>query len=126
MGRRGRRSRVGLYGCGCAAIQAAEAVDNLREILRLEVRLAINELERTRQQITASNATRRLEEQTVRAEKERFEVGASTALLVSQAQRDLLISQIAEVRAIINYRIALVKLYLTEGSLLQRRGVRID
>jgi outer membrane protein TolC len=52
-------------------------------------------------------------------------VGASTALLVAQAQRDLLISSIAEVRAIINYRIALVRLYLAEGSLLERRGVSL-
>jgi outer membrane protein TolC len=52
-------------------------------------------------------------------------VGASTTLLVAQAQRDLLISSIAEVRSIINYRIALVRLYLAEGSLLERRGVRL-
>lgn len=105
--------------------QELQAVENLRQVVQLDVRLAINELERARQQITASRATRRLEEQTVRAEQERFKVGSSTALLVAQAQRDLLVSQIAEVRAIINYRIALVKLYLAEGSLLQRRGISI-
>jgi hypothetical protein len=52
-------------------------------------------------------------------------VGFSTALLVAQAQRDLLLSQIEEVRSIINYRIALVGLYLAEGSLLERRGIQI-
>ncbi len=103
--------------------QAREAVRNLRQIIRLDVRLAVNEVERTRQQIAASRATRRLEEQTARAEKERFDVGSSTALLVAQAQRDLLVSRIAEVRAVINYRIAMVELYLAEGSLLQRRGI---
>ncbi|MCF8040247.1 MAG: TolC family protein [Desulfohalobiaceae bacterium] len=105
--------------------QAAEAVDNLRQIVRLDVRLAVNEVERARQQITASKATRRFAEQTARAEKERFDVGASTALLVAQAQRDLLAARIEEVRAIVNYRIALVDLYLSEGSLLQRRGVSL-
>ena len=106
-------------------IQAERALENLRQIVQLDVRLALNEVARTRQQIAASRATRRLEEQTVRAEKERFNVGASTALLVAQAQRDLLASQIAEIRAIINYRISLVELYLAEGSLLQRRGITI-
>ena len=106
--------------------QALEAVDNLRQIVRLDVRLAVNEVERTRKQIAASTATRRLEEQALRAEKERFAVGASTALLVAQVQRDLLVSQIAEVRAIINYRLALVQLYLAEGSLLERRGIVFD
>jgi outer membrane protein len=105
--------------------QAAEAVANLQQIVQIDVRLAFNEVDRTRQQITATKATRILREETLKAEKGRFDVGASTALLVAQAQRDLLISSIAEVRAIINYRIALVRLYLAEGSLLERRGVSL-
>ncbi len=105
--------------------QAAEAVDNLREIVQVDVRLAINEVERSRQQISASKATRILREETLKAEKERFDVGASTALQVAQAQRDLLASSIAEVKAIVNYRVAIVRMYLAEGSLLERRGVRI-
>ncbi|BCR04480.1 hypothetical protein DESUT3_15490 [Desulfuromonas versatilis] len=103
--------------------QAQESLDNLRQLVRLDVRLALNELERARQQIAASAVTRALQEETLAAEKERFEVGASTALLVSQAQRDLLASQIVEVEAIVNYRTALVNLYLAEGSLLERRGI---
>ncbi len=106
-------------------IQAARAVANLRQAVHLDVYLAANEVERARQQITASAATRVLAEQTYEAEKERFDVGSSTSILVSQAQRDLLASRIDEVRAVINYRIALVRLYLAEGSLLDRRGVRI-
>jgi outer membrane protein len=105
--------------------QAAEAVDNLRQIVQVDVRLAVNEVERSRQQISATRATHTLREETLKAEKERFDVGASTALQVAQTQRDLLISSIEEVRAIVNYRTALVRLYLAEGSLLERRGVRI-
>jgi outer membrane protein len=103
--------------------QAADAVDNLQQMVQVDVRLAFNEVERARQQIFASRATRTLREETLNAEKERFDVGVSTSLLVAQAQRDLLASSIEEVRAIINYRTALVRLYLAEGSLLDRRGV---
>jgi outer membrane protein len=103
--------------------QAMEALENLGRTIQLDVRLAVNEIERARQQIHASRVTRRSEEQTVQAEIERFNVGAGTALLVAQAQRDLLISQIAEVRAVINYRIARIRLFLAEGSLLARRGI---
>lgn len=106
--------------------KAREAVANLRQLVHFDVRLAVNEVERSRQQIAASRATRSYQEQTLTAEKERFDVGTSTALLVAQAQRDLLQAQIAEVEAIINYRIALVQLYLAEGSLLDHRGVRIS
>jgi len=106
--------------------QSAEAVANLEQIVRLDVRLAVNEVERARQQIAATAATRTLQEQTVEAERERFRVGASTGLLVAQAQRDLLLAQITEVEAVVQYRVALVRLYLAEGSLLERRGVRLD
>ena len=103
--------------------QAADAVDNLRQMVQVDVRLAFNEVERARQQIFASRATRTLREETLDAEKERFDVGLSTSLLVAQAQRDLLVSSIEEVKAIVSYRTALVRLYLAEGSLLDRRGV---
>lgn len=105
--------------------QSAAAIHNLTQLVDLDVRLAINEAERSRQQIDATAATRVLQEETFDAERQRFEVGASTALLVAQAQRDLLASQIAEVETIVNYRVALVRLYLAEGSLLERRGLRL-
>lgn len=106
--------------------QAAEAIANLRQLIHLDVRLAVNEVERTRQQINASRATRIFQQQTVSAEKERFDVGATTALQVAQAQRDLLRAQIAEVEAVVDHRVALVRLALAEGSLLERRGIQIE
>jgi outer membrane protein TolC len=105
--------------------QSAEAVANLEQFVRFEVRLAANEVERARRLIAATAETRALQEETVAAEQARFEVGASTAILVAQAQRDLLASQIAEVEALVTYREALIRLYLAEGSLLGRRGINV-
>jgi len=42
---------------------------------------------------------------------------------VAQAQRDLLISRIAEVEALAGYINALINLYSQDGSLLERRGI---
>jgi outer membrane protein TolC len=106
--------------------QAARAIENLEQLVRLEVRLAANEVERARQQIAASRTTRELQERTAAAERERFDVGTSTALLVAQAERDLLATRIREVEAVVAYRIALVALHLAEGSLLARHGISID
>lgn len=106
--------------------QAAAAIANLRQLIHLQVRLAVNEVERTRQQIEASRATRVFQEQTLDAEKERFDVGSTTALQVAQAQRDLLRTQIAEVEAVVDHRVALVRLAQAEGSLLERRGIRLE
>jgi hypothetical protein len=66
--------------------------------------------------IIATAATRESQE-------EKLRVGKSTSLLVAQAQRDLVASQIGEIQAITNYFKTLVALYRLEGSLLQRRGV---
>lgn len=106
--------------------QSAAAVENLRQLVRFEVRLAANEVERAREQISASKVTRVFQEQTLKAEMERFDVGLSTGLLVAQAQRDLLLSRIEEVRSVVNYRVALANLYLAEGSLLERRGIQLS
>lgn len=104
--------------------QAAEAVRNLEQLVRFDVRLAANRVESARRQITASEATRLFQEESLKAEQERFAVGAGTALLVAQAQRDLLVSQIAEITSIVNYRIARTQLYRAEGSLLALRGIQ--
>jgi len=120
-----RAAKARQLAAGTTRQQAHEAVANLQQLVALDVRLAVNELERDRQQIAATRVTRELQEATLAAEQERFKVGSSTTLLVSQAQRDLLASQIAEIEAIINYRIALVSLYQSEGSLLERRGARL-
>ena len=106
--------------------QGAESVENLKQLIDLDVRLAANEFERTRQQIAATRSTRLWRGETLKAEKERFDVGVSTSLLMAQAQRDLLISSIEEAAAIINSQKALIKLYLAEGSLLERRGIAIS
>lgn len=103
--------------------QAGESLHNLRQLVSLDVREAHLEVERAQEQIEATRATRELREETLRAESEKFRVGNSTAFLVAQAQRDLLESQIAELRAIVNYRQALIMLYRFDGTLLLRRAI---
>ena len=106
--------------------EAKRSIANLEQLVRLDVHLAANEVERARRQIAASATTRSLQGETVRAERERFDVGASTGLLVAQAQRDLLEAEIDEARARIAYRIALVRLHAAEGTLLRRCGVVVN
>jgi len=103
--------------------QAVVAVENLRLKIGRTIRLAANEFERALKQIDASAETRRLQTLTVESEIERFRVGTGTALQVAQAQRDLLSSRIDEQQARVAARLALLQLYLAEGSLLQRRGI---
>ncbi len=103
--------------------QITESLGNLTQLVQLDVRSAYIEVTRAREQIAASTATRRLQEEKLRIETEKVRVGRSTVFLVSQAQRDLLSSEIVEVRAVVSYLKALVELYRLEGTLLERRGI---
>jgi len=105
------------------ARQVREALKNLAQLVQVDVRSGYVEVLRAREQITATAATRSFQEEKLRAETEKFRVGKSTSLLVGQAQRDLVASQIAEIEALANYVKALAALYRMEGSLLQRRGI---
>lgn len=103
--------------------QAEESLHNLAQIVQVDVRSAYIEVNRTREQIAATRATRALQEEKVRIETEKFRVGKSTTLMVAQAQRDLLSSRISEISAVTNYLKAIIELYRLEGSLLERRGI---
>ncbi len=103
--------------------QNAEAVGNLAQLVEVDVRSAYIEVNRAKEQVAATSATRKLQEEKLRAETEKFRVGKSTTLLVAQAQRDLVASQISEIQAVVNHLKALVELYRLEGSLLERRGI---
>jgi outer membrane protein TolC len=103
--------------------QALQSIENLKQLISLDVRNALLEIERSLQQIVASASRRVLQEEVVRAEIVRFQVGTATALDVARVQRDLLESRINEVEAIVNYRKALTDLYLLDGTLLLRRGI---
>jgi outer membrane protein len=104
--------------------QAQKALHNLNQLVELDIRTAYLEVNRTREQISAGGATRQWQEEKLRIETEKFRVGRSTNLLVAQAQRDLLVSRIDEVRTVVDYLKDLTDLYRLEGSLLERRGVR--
>jgi outer membrane protein TolC len=106
--------------------QSELAVENLEDQLQTDVRLAIVEHNRALAQIRAGAETRRLREQTAQAERDRFDVGASTSLLVAQAQREVLESRINELENRIDFRIALVRLQELTGTLLDRYGVEVN
>jgi outer membrane protein TolC len=103
--------------------QTAEAFRNLDDLVRVDVETGLIEVDRTREQVAATATTRRLQEEKLRSETVKFNVGRSTALLVAQAQRDLLSSQVAEGDTVVRHLQALVDLFRIEGSLLERRGV---
>ena len=103
--------------------QSEEALKNLEQLVEVDVRSALIEINRAKEQVSATAVTTKLQEESLRAETEKFRVGKSTAILVARAQRDFVASKITEVDALITYLKATIDLYRTEGTLLERRGI---
>lgn len=118
-----RQSRAQLRRAHYSRKQLELALNNMERLVQKDVRSAYLEALRTRQQINATKIARELQQQKLSAEQEKFRVGKSTNYLVLQAQRDLIASQIDEVRSTVAHLNSLVNLYLMEGTLLDRRGI---
>jgi outer membrane protein TolC len=75
--------------------------------------------------VQAAQAARELAEKKLEAEQSKFEVGMSTNYFVVQAQRDLSDARNTELRAILNYRKALVELERLQETTLQNLNVTL-
>ncbi|HNT34859.1 MAG TPA: TolC family protein, partial [bacterium] len=107
-------------------LQVEQSLRNMEQTVQVDVRSAHVKVQVAAEKIRATEATRKLREESSRIEAEKFRVGRSTEILVAQAWRDLVTAEIAEISAVIAYRKALVDLYRLEGSLLERRGVIVS
>jgi outer membrane protein TolC len=73
-----------------------------------EVRSAARAVETNYKRVESTRAARVLQERRLDAETKKFAAGMSTNFLVTQSQRDLAIAEVAELRAIADYRKSLV------------------
>lgn len=103
---------------------AEQAVANFCQIIDVDVRTAILEIERTSRLIYSTKITEELRRRQLEAETEKFRVGRSTQIEVSQAQRDYVQSQLDRVTAEVANINAYLELYRVEGTALQRRGIQ--
>jgi outer membrane protein TolC len=103
--------------------QAEESLRALERTVEADVRVAWLEAGFAAERVSSSAELRRLAEQTLAAEIEKFRGGASSTFLVAQAQRELLAAQLAEAQAAVGSLLAVVTLYRLEGTLLERIGI---
>jgi outer membrane protein TolC len=74
-----------------------------------EVRSAARAVETNWKRVESTRAARVLAERRLDAETKKFAAGMSTNFLVTQAQRDLALAEVAELRAVADYRNSLVQ-----------------
>jgi outer membrane protein TolC len=88
--------------------QAAAQLRSLELTVATDVTNAALQVESSLKRYEASTVARELSETRLQAEQSRFDVGLSTNFFVVQAQRDLATAQNTELRALLDYRRALV------------------
>jgi outer membrane protein TolC len=95
-----------------ARVQRNQSVAQLRALelqVAAEVTNAALQVESSLKRFEAAMAAKELSQTRLRAEDNRFEVGLSTNFFVVQAQRDLQTAENSELRALLDYRRALVE-----------------
>jgi outer membrane protein TolC len=88
--------------------QTAAQLKALELQVATDVTNAALQVESSLKSYEAATVARSLAETRLSAEQSRFEVGLSTNFFVVQAQRDLATAQNSELRALLNYRKAIV------------------
>jgi len=98
----------------------------LEDLVRLEVRRALRELENNTKQISAARKSLELSRQKLEAEQKKYEIGISTSFNVIAYQKDLAQAETNETAAIVAYKKALVNLYQTLGNTLDKNYITLD
>lgn len=94
-----------------AQISKDQAVAGLRRLelaVATQVRSAARGVDSGFKRVQSTQAARLLQAQRLDAEEKKFAAGMSTNFLVTQAQRDLSLAEVAELRAVLDYRRAII------------------
>lgn len=106
--------------------KAALTVKKLEQEVVLDLKETIREVETDLKRIISARKARILTEKKLEAETERFRVGLTTTRQVLDFQKDLADAQNKELKAIIDYNKALVKLSRLQGTLLMERDIHLS
>jgi outer membrane protein TolC len=90
-----------------------------------EITNAAIQLRNTAEAVEAAQASHELMQRRLEAEQSKFEVGMSTNYFVVQAQRDLNDARNSELRAILNYRKAVVEFERLQQTTLQNSNITL-
>jgi outer membrane protein TolC len=101
-------------------------IRQLEKQIRLEVTNASIAVDEARETYSATKSERISQEQTLAAEQQKLEVGASTSYFVIQYQRDLAAARSAEVSALASYQKAKTALQRATGTILDDYQIVLD
>jgi len=117
-------SRAGLAKAKLAQEQANLQLEKEQKAIEVEVLEAIKDLETSAGKIETSARYRELVEKQVAAETQRYELGLVGSEWLFTYQKNLSQAKVDEIRAIIDYKIALAALDKAMGTTLKTKGLK--
>lgn len=106
--------------------QSLADLANLEQRIFLEIRTAVRAVDIDYRRVLAYKAARGLAETKLSAEEKKLKVGLTTNYVVLQYQRDLADARTAELRALIEYNLALAYLDKSLGTSLQNKNIEFS
>ncbi len=102
------------------------AVQASQSNIRLQVLVAISQLENSHASVELAKVARDLAQKRLDAEQKKYELGTTTIFFVLSAQGDLVTAESALVRESVNYRRNQLTLLQRTGTLLGERGITLN
>ena len=117
-------SRAGLARARLAQDQARLQLDKERQTIEIEVMEAVKDLEASATKIETSARYRGLMEKRVQAETQRYDLGLVGSEWLFTYQRNLAQAKADEIRAVIDYKIALAALDKAMGTTIRTKSLK--
>jgi outer membrane protein TolC len=117
-------SRAGLTRARLAQDQARLQLDRERRAIEVEVAEAVKDLEASATKIVTSARYRELMEKRVQAETQRYDLGLVGSEWLFTYQRNLAQAKADEIRAVIDYKIALAAVDKAMGTTIRTKGLK--
>ena len=122
----GNRSARGQHTAANLQVSQLDAsIRNLRQVIIQDTRNALRGVETNWNRVILSKETTRFRQESLAAEKKKFDVGVSTTHDLLEFEEELAAARASEQRAIIDYTISLTNLMRATATLLEARSVRI-
>lgn len=106
--------------------QATLRLKNEEQVVYLEIRNGVRNVETNYKRVQAYRLARELAEKKLQAEEEKLRVGLSTNFVVLTYQRDLSTARSNELRAIVDYTISVANLEKAMGVSLKNMNITIN
>lgn len=106
--------------------QARLGLRQLEEIITLEIKTAVNNLESGLKSIEATRIARELAEENLRNQQARYDVGLATTKDILDFQDQLTLARFREIEALTTYNVDVAQMRRVEGTLLAARNVVVE